>query len=102
MAKPKRGGWSAGGAAGSKLLLSTCSLLTSDQSNQFSASEAIFVSMGLRNSVNVYPVDTDGDVMPGARIKGSATGLDDAKSIAVDSSGKIYVLNGEGGAEYTG
>ncbi|MFZ0677653.1 NHL repeat-containing protein [Candidatus Binatus sp.] len=58
--------------------------------------------MGLRNSVNVYPLNADGDLRPSATIKGAATGLDWAKSIAVDSSGKIYVLNGEGGAEYTG
>jgi sugar lactone lactonase YvrE len=58
--------------------------------------------MGLRNSVNVYPLNADGDLRPSATIKGAATGLDWAKSIRVDSSGKIYVLNGEGGAEYTG
>ncbi len=62
----------------------------------------MFVSTGLHNSIDVYPLDADGDVRPGATIKGVATGLDDAKSIAVDSSGKIYVLNNEGGAGYTG
>jgi len=85
------------------LALSTCSSqLTSDRSDGFSASEAMFVSTGLHNSIDVYPLDADGDVRPGATIKGVATGLDDAKSIAVDSSGKIYVLNNEGGAGYTG
>lgn len=91
------------GGAALALLLSTCSSqLISDGSNRFTATEAIFVSTGLHNSVAVYPLGADGDVRPSELIKGAATELDDAKSIAVDSSGKIYVLNNQGGDRDTG
>jgi sugar lactone lactonase YvrE len=91
------------GGAALALLLSTCSGQSiSDGSKRFSATDAIYVSTGLHNSINVYPLDADGDVGPGAVIKGAAAEFDDAKSIAVDSSGKIYVLNNQGGAGHTG
>ncbi len=96
-------GWICGIATSLALVLSTCSSqLTSDRSDQFSSQNAIFVTNVVGDSVNVYPLGSDGDVMPAARIKGAETGLDDPTSIALDSSGKIYVLNDQGGAGHTG
>ncbi len=53
----------------------------------------MFVTNVVGDSVNVYLLGNDGDVLPTARIKGAATGLDVPTSIALDSSGEIYVLN---------
>jgi hypothetical protein len=75
------------------MLLSACSTQSaSHRSDQFSSREAIFVT-NFRGTVNIYPIDSRGDSGPIATIKGAATGLDDPVSIALDSSGKIYVLN---------
>ena len=76
------------------MLLSACSTQSaSHPSDQFSSREAIFVTNAVDNSVNIYPIGSRGDSGPIATIKGPATGLDDPVSIALDSSGKIYVLN---------
>ena len=81
-------------AASLAMLLSACGTQSaSHPSDQFSSREVIFVTNAVDNSVNIYPIGSRGDSGPVATIKGPATGLDDPVSIALDSSGKIYVLN---------
>ena len=64
--------------------------------------QAIFVSNG-GGYVTMYGLGSSGDVEPIATIDGAATKLDGPVSIAVDSSGKIYVLNeGEGARNSAG
>jgi hypothetical protein len=81
-------------AASLAMLLSACSTQSaSHPSDQFGSREVIFVTNAVDNSVNIYPIGSRGDSGPVATIKGPATGLDDPVSIALASSGKIYVLN---------
>ncbi|MGD0672706.1 MAG: NHL repeat-containing protein [Candidatus Binatus sp.] len=49
-------------------------------------------------SVTIYPAGSNGDAVPIATITSSFTGINDASSIAVDSTGKIYVANEFGAA----
>jgi DNA-binding beta-propeller fold protein YncE len=44
-------------------------------------------------SVTEYPAGSNGQIPPSAVISGSATGLDVPAGVALDSSGKIYVVN---------
>ncbi len=58
----------------------------------------IYVSNGFggptqRGSVTVYPAGSSGDAVPINVITSNFTGINEASSIAVDSSGNIYVAN---------
>ncbi|MGC2276078.1 MAG: hypothetical protein WA571_08715, partial [Candidatus Binatus sp.] len=60
------------------------------------AQDAIFVS-NYGGYVTIYALGSRGDVEPIGTIDGAATRMDGPTGIAVDSSGRIYVLNeGEG------
>ena len=60
------------------------------------AQDAIFVS-NYGGYVTIYALGSRGDVEPIGTIDGAATRIDGPTGIAVDSSGRIYVLNeGEG------
>jgi sugar lactone lactonase YvrE len=48
-------------------------------------------------SINVYPPNSNGDVMPIAEINGHQSGIGSPYGIALDSSGNTYVLNGDRG-----
>ena len=54
------------------------------------------------SNVTVYGACANGSVAPVAIFKGSATGLNGAGGVALDSSGKIYVTNGFGGPSSSG
>jgi sugar lactone lactonase YvrE len=47
----------------------------------------------LEPSITAYPLGNAGNVIPGVTIKGDKTGLEIPQAIAVDSSGKLYVVN---------
>jgi len=67
-----------------------------DSNSVATSQDAIFVSNG-GGYVTIYALGRHGDVEPIGTIDGAATQLDRPTAIAVDSSGRIYVLNeGEG------
>ena len=57
------------------------------------ASGRTYVANHGTNTVTVYPANANGNVPPLAVIGGSNTGLDQPGGIALDATGKIYVLN---------
>lgn len=76
--------------------------IAADSSSTAAPREAIYVSNGGGSYVTIYAVGSSGDVEPAYTIDGAATGLNWPTAIAVDSSGKIYVLNENGGARNSG
>jgi hypothetical protein len=82
------------------LLLGAIVSAPAESGQNVNAPSAIFVANlggnffgGSGSSVTVYPLGSDGDVAPIARIAGSATRLYDPDKIALDAQGNIYVLN---------
>lgn len=61
-------------------------------------------AVGLVDSVTVYAPFSEGFIpeSPVATIMGTNTGLSYASGVTVDSSGKIYVINGQGGPDSSG
>jgi DNA-binding beta-propeller fold protein YncE len=57
------------------------------------ASGRTYVANHGNNTVTVYAANANGNVPPLAVIGGSNTGLDQPGGIALDATGKIYVLN---------
>ena len=76
--------------------------IAADSGSTATPREAIYVSNGGGNYVTIYAVGSSGDVEPAYTIDGAATGLNEPMAIAVDSSGKIYVLNESGGPRNSG
>ncbi len=60
------------------------------------------LSGGYNFAVNVYPSGSDGNASPGATISGADTGLVFPDGIAIDSVGRLYVLNSAGGPTRSG
>src|SRR5260370_1834809 len=48
-------------------------------------------------SINVYPSGSSGNVFPSAAINGADTGLSGPDGLALDSLGRLYVSNINGG-----
>jgi hypothetical protein len=56
--------------------------------------EHVYVTQSGSNRINVYDIQSDGSLTgPSRSIVGSHTGLDQPRSIAVDSLGQIWVVN---------
>lgn len=61
------------------------------------SSGRLYVTNVATSTITIYPADATGNVAPLAVIGGAATELDGPGAIAVDTAGKIYVLNVRGG-----
>jgi hypothetical protein len=57
------------------------------------AGPRLFVANFSNNSVTLYPLTANGNVLPAATLSGAATGLDGPASVIVDKGGKSYVVN---------
>lgn len=78
---------------GSKTGLATPSGVAVDTSGNIYATNGVNDNGTPPYSVTVYPAGSNGNVTPSRTITGSKTGLSQPYSIAVDSSGNIYVAN---------
>lgn len=56
------------------------------------AAGRLYVSNGATNTITIYAANANGNVPPIAVIGGPSTGLENPNAIALDGSGKIYVL----------